>query len=50
MIFKINVFINLKQQNIKGSNIYFTSSHLGKFTKQKTLYKDTHFYHLITDT
>ncbi len=39
-----------KQQNIKGSNIYFTSSHLGKFTKQKTLYKDTHFYHLITDT
>ena len=39
-----------KQHHINGSNLYFTSSHLGKFTKQKVSYQDTHFYHLITNT
>ena len=36
--------------HIIGSNLFLTSSHLGKFNKYKTKNNDTFFYHLLTNT
>tara|TARA_A100001011_G_scaffold362416_2_gene411323 strand:+ start:3958 stop:5541 length:1584 start_codon:yes stop_codon:yes gene_type:complete len=47
---KNHYIYKFKNKKIGGTNLFFTSSHLGKFLKQTTKYQDKYFYHLITNT
>jgi hypothetical protein len=41
---------SFKNQLIYGSNLYFTSTHLGEFTTIEVHHSEKVFYHIITDT